>query len=72
MASVVVTPLQPPFKHHREVMHFHFAGKHTILTVSVEDGERIKAMLGGDPTDRTIVLEPIDGNDIDIRISVLQ
>jgi hypothetical protein len=72
MASVVVTPLQPPFKHHREVMHFHFQGKRKILTVSVEDGERIKAMLGGNPDDRQVILEPVEDNDVDIRVSVVQ
>jgi hypothetical protein len=70
MASIVVTPLQPPFTH--SVMHFEFDEKGSkILTVSTADGERIKELLGGYPINRTVILGPIPGNDRDITVSVL-
>jgi hypothetical protein len=68
-STVVVTPLQPPFV--GDVMHFHFAGKSKILSVSTTDGERILAMVQGQPAGRQVVLEAVD-NDIDIRVSVVQ
>ena len=70
MASVVVTPLQPPFT--QDVMHFKFKGVHKSLTVSIADGERIKALLGHQPINRDVILGPVEDNDIDIMVSVLQ
>jgi len=70
MASVVVTPLQPPFS--QDVMHFEFRGVRKILTVSIDDGNRIKALLGGKPINRDVIIGPAEDNDIDVVISVLQ
>jgi hypothetical protein len=70
MASVVVTPLQPPFT--QDVMHFEFKGIRKSLTVSIADGERIKALLGNKPINRDVILGPVEDNDIDIMVSVLQ
>ena len=64
MASVVVTPLQPPFR--QDVMHFEFKGIRKSLTVSIADGERIKALLGnkraemvGEPTAGVAALQKL-------------
>jgi len=70
MASVVVTPLQPPFT--QDVMHFEFEGVRKILTVSIEDGNRIKTLLGGNPVNRSVIIGPAENNDIDVVIWVLQ
>jgi hypothetical protein len=70
MSSVVVTPLQPPFA--QSVMHFQFKGVRKYLTVSIADGERIKALLGNKPINRDVIIGPVDNNDIDVMISVLQ
>jgi len=70
MASVVVTPLQPPFT--QDVMHFEFEGVSKILTVSIADGNRIKALLGGKPVNRDVIIGPVEDNDTDVMISVLQ
>ncbi len=70
MSSVVVTPLQPPFD--QDVMHFQFKGVRKILTVSINDGKRIKAMLGNKPINRDVIIGPVENNDIDVMISVLQ
>jgi len=70
MASVVVTPLQPPFD--QDVMHFQFRGVRKILTVSIDDGNRIKALLGYKPINRDVIIGPVENNDIDVMISVLQ
>jgi len=40
--------------------------------VSIADGERIKALLGNKPINRDVILGPVEDNDIDIMISVLQ
>lgn len=69
MASVVVTPLQPPFT--QDVMKFEFKGVYKMLAVSMADGNRIKALLGGNPINRDVVIAPVEGSD-DISISVLQ
>jgi hypothetical protein len=42
-----------------------------MLAVSIADGNRIKALLGGNPINRDVVIAPIEGSD-DISISVLQ
>ena len=70
MSSVVVTPLQPPFT--QDVMHFEFKGVRKILTVSIADGERIKALLDHNPVNRDVILGPVEDNDIDIMVAVLQ
>jgi hypothetical protein len=69
-ASVVVTPLSPPFR--QNIMRFSFEGIDTQLAVSLADGRRIKALLGDAPIDRVVVLEPVEGNSLNIRISVVQ
>jgi hypothetical protein len=53
-------------------MHFEFKGIRKSLTVSIADGERIKALLGNKPINRDVILGPVEDNDIDIMISVLQ
>ena len=70
-ASVVVTPLEPPFAAHDVVHHFHFEAEGKILVVSDADGKRLMAMLQDQPVGRLVVLEPC-GNDVDIRVSVVQ
>jgi hypothetical protein len=45
---------------------------HKSLTVSIADGERIKALLGYQPINRDVILGPVEDNDIDIMVSVLQ
>ena len=70
MASVVVTPLQPPFT--QDVMHFEFEGVRKILTVSIADGNRIKALLGGNPVNRSVIIGPVENNDTDVIVHVLQ
>lgn len=72
MTSVIVTPLQPPFKN--DVMHFDFHGFGKTLSVSKRDGERILALFAGAPIGRQVVLgpSPLAGDDERIEVSVLQ
>jgi hypothetical protein len=71
MSSCVVTPLTPPFS--EDVMNFQFFGEEKVLAVSKRDGRKIIDLLGGnDPAGRAVILEPIEGDDEKIRVSVLQ
>ena len=53
--TILITPLQPPFA--QDVMYFTFNDYGKQLAVSKLDGERIKALLGGSPLGRSVVLE---------------
>lgn len=58
--SILVTPLQPPFD--GDVTFFQFEnGKE--LAVSKSDGDRIKALFGGNAKGRSIVLAAADEED---------
>ena len=67
MASILVTPLLPPFK--QDVMTFEFAAQNKKLTVSLADGERIKALFGDKMVGRDLVLEYADQDHIRIYVS---
>lgn len=69
--TVIVTPLQEPFD--QSVMKFEFKQFDKILAVSMEDGAKIKAMLGNlSPIDREIVLSPVPGDDVRIEVSLVK
>ena len=56
--AVAVTPLEPPFD--RAVTFFSFEGSEKILAVSLEDGERVQALLNGQFVGRRVVLSRAD------------
>jgi hypothetical protein len=67
VASVLVTPLQPPFG---EPLHiFSFDNEIKELAVSSEDAAKIEGLLGGKPERREIVMEAEGGM---IKVSVSQ
>jgi hypothetical protein len=54
-------------------MKFEFHGFEKILAVSMQDGAKIKELLGGnEPTGRTVILEAVADGEEKIRVSVLQ
>jgi hypothetical protein len=66
--SVVVTPLQPPFR--GRVMFFRFRSGEHVLALSLRDGGRVVELLGGAPEGREIAVEAV--GETKIRVSVCQ